>query len=85
MGARYGVKIRRRIKEILAEKSRWHACPRCKHISVKRVSTGIWRCRRCDYTFAGGAYRPVVTTSVTRQVSRRSSLEEVEVPEGLEE
>jgi large subunit ribosomal protein L37Ae len=85
LGPRYGVKIRRRIKEILEEKSRWHVCPRCKHPSVRRVSSGIWRCRRCDYTFAGGAYRPVVTTAVTRQVSRRTSLEDVEVPEGLEE
>lgn len=85
LGPRYGVKIRRRIREVLREKSRWHMCPRCRHPSVKRVSTGIWRCRRCDYTFAGGAYRPVVTTSISRQASRRTAEGDVEVPEGLEE
>ncbi len=85
LGPRYGVRVRRRVKEIVERKSRWHICPRCNQASVKRVSSGIWTCRRCDYTFAGGAYRPVVTTTVTRQVSRKSSLEEVEVPEGAEE
>lgn len=84
LGPRYGVRARRRIREILEQKSRWHTCPRCGQPSVRRVSTGIWRCHRCDYTFAGGAYRPIVTTSVRRQVSRRRA-EEIEVPEGLEE
>lgn len=85
LGPRYGVKIRRRVREIVEEKSRWHVCPRCNYSSVKRVSSGVWRCRRCDYTFAGGAYRPVVTTAVARQISRKTSVEDVEVPEGMEE
>lgn len=84
LGPRYGVRVRRRVREIVETKSRWHVCPRCNHASVKRVASGIWRCRRCTYTFAGGAYRPVVTTSVTRQVARRTG-EEVDVPEDLEE
>lgn len=70
LGPRYGVKIRRRIREVLREKGHWHACPRCRHPSVRRVSKGVWHCRRCDLTFAGGAYRPVVTTSIRRQVTR---------------
>ncbi len=85
LGARYGVKVRRRLKEVLEGKSRWHVCPRCNQPSVKRVSSGVWRCRRCDFTFAGGAHRPVVTTAVTRQVSKGPSLEKVETPEGAEE
>ncbi len=84
-GPRYGVRVRRRIKDILERKSRWHVCPRCRHATVKRVASGIWRCRRCDFAFAGGAYRPIVTTAVRRQVSRRGPSEEIEVPEGLEE
>lgn len=84
LGPRYGVKVRRRIKEVLQQKAGWHACPRCKHPSVKRLSTGIWHCRRCDYTFAGGAYRPVVTTSITRQVAKKGEVEEIETPEGAE-
>jgi large subunit ribosomal protein L37Ae len=75
-GARYGVKIRRRAREVLLERSRWHPCPQCNEVAVKRVSSGVWRCRRCDYTFAGGAYRPVVTTAVTRQIAVPTTGEE---------
>jgi ribosomal protein L37AE/L43A len=29
----------------------------------------VWACRRCGLKFAGGAYRPVVTTDVRRRVA----------------
>ena len=58
-GPRYGVKLRKRIKDIEEEKVKRHVCPRCQHESVKRISTGIWKCRRCNLTFASGAYSPV--------------------------
>ena len=58
-GPRYGLKIRKRILAIEQVKVKKHLCPRCERHAVKRVSTGIWRCRHCDLTFAGGAYVPV--------------------------
>lgn len=61
-GARYGVRVRRRVDEIEEEQRQDHGCPECGAEKVNRVSTGIWRCRRCDHTFAGGAYMP--TTQV---------------------
>ena len=67
-GARYGVRIRRRIQEVEADQRRRHQCPRCLAYSVKRQSTGVWACRRCGLVFAGGAYRPVVTTAVQGEV-----------------
>ena len=60
-GARYGVKGRRQNASIEVKQRLRHPCPSCSAPSVGRISTGIWRCRRCDYTFAGGAYHPVVT------------------------
>jgi len=66
--ARYGVRIRRRIQEVEVGQRKRHPCPRCASVSVKRSSTGIWECARCGVRFAGGAYRPVVTTSVKREL-----------------
>ena len=57
-GARYGVKPRNQLKAVLSVKARAYECPSCKHIAVKRVARGIWTCRKCDLTFAGGAYTP---------------------------
>jgi large subunit ribosomal protein L37Ae len=57
-GARYGTKVRKRVKTILEGLSTFHKCPRCATKSVKRVSTGVWTCRKCGHTFTGGAYLP---------------------------
>jgi large subunit ribosomal protein L37Ae len=67
-GPRYGVRIRRRIQEVEEGLRRRHECPRCAAIAVRRDSTGVWACRRCGYVFAGGAYRPIVTTSFKREI-----------------
>ncbi|MGQ0536998.1 MAG: 50S ribosomal protein L37ae [Methanobacteriota archaeon] len=57
-GARYGVRIRRLIREVEEKQKQNHPCPSCGALRVKRVSTGVWACRKCDYKFAGGAYYP---------------------------
>jgi large subunit ribosomal protein L37Ae len=57
-GARYGVKIRKQVNNIERKQRKLHQCPRCKYDQVKRVSTGIWKCRHCDLTYASGAYIP---------------------------
>jgi large subunit ribosomal protein L37Ae len=67
-GARYGVRVRKRLNKIETDKSKRYACPNCKHESVKRKGTGIWKCGRCDLVFAGGAFRPFVSPSFKREV-----------------
>jgi large subunit ribosomal protein L37Ae len=57
-GPRYGVKIRKQVNSIESGKRIRHQCPNCMVKSVKRLSTGIWKCNRCGTTFAGGAYTP---------------------------
>ena len=61
-GPRYGVRIRKQISTIIRAKNTVYECPRCRHEAVRRVSTGIWQCRRCDLKFAGGAYTPNIVT-----------------------
>ena len=57
-GPRYGVRIRRRIREIEARQKTWHECPNCAAPRVKRAHTSIWECRKCGHKFAGGSYMP---------------------------
>lgn len=57
-GARYGLKIRKGVNSIEEKTRSHHKCPRCSTPSVKRISLGLWRCKKCDYTFAGGCWSP---------------------------
>ena len=56
--SRYGVRARTRVRDVERQQRAKHLCPSCGHQSVQRVGTGIWKCRKCDTTFAGGAYIP---------------------------
>jgi len=58
-GPRYGLRVRKQIAKIEIEKKRKHTCPRCRYIAIKRIHTGIWKCKHCGFVFAGGAYTPV--------------------------
>jgi len=57
-GPRYGRFIRKRVAEVEKVSRAAHRCPQCDVIAVRRQGTGIWACRKCGYTFAGGAYVP---------------------------
>jgi large subunit ribosomal protein L37Ae len=49
-----------------------YTCQFCGKDSVKRVATGIWHCKGCGKTTAGGAYVPSTTAAVTiRSTIRR--------------
>lgn len=56
--ARYGSTVRKRYVEVVQETRKRHPCPKCSSPSVKRESVGIWKCRKCGFTFTGGAYVP---------------------------
>lgn len=56
--ARYGVRARSRVRDVESQQRQKHNCPQCGQNAVKRIGTGIWNCRKCGNTFAGGAYIP---------------------------
>ncbi|HEU12950.1 MAG: 50S ribosomal protein L37ae [Thermoplasmata archaeon] len=66
-GPRYGVAPKKQWKEIMEQRIDSYICPRCGHKTLKRVGTGIWSCRRCGYTMAGGAYVPFVRKEIVRE------------------
>ena len=58
-GPRYGAIVRKRVKKIEDRMKIPHKCPQCRAKSVKRVSVGIWICKKCKFKFSGGAYIPL--------------------------
>jgi large subunit ribosomal protein L37Ae len=64
LGTRYGATVRKRYIKVITELRKPHKCPECGFVRVKRVSVGVWKCRKCDFTFAGGAYTPVTKLGV---------------------
>ncbi|KAJ1473566.1 ribosomal protein L37ae, partial [Baffinella frigidus] len=55
-GVRYGASLRKQIKKIEISQHAKYTCGFCGKNSVKRVATGIWKCKACKKTLAGGAY-----------------------------
>jgi large subunit ribosomal protein L37Ae len=70
LGTRYGSTVRKRYTKVMIGLKGKHRCPNCGFNKVRRESVGIWKCKKCEYTFAGGAYVPVTKLGV---VARRAA------------
>ncbi|MHA1231894.1 MAG: 50S ribosomal protein L37ae [Candidatus Helarchaeota archaeon] len=55
-GTRYGATLRKRIRNIEIKSKSKFRCPLCRTRAVKRVSNGIWQCRKCNAKMSGGAW-----------------------------
>ena len=71
-GPRYGTVARRRYAEVISAMRLPHECPRCHVRAVRRLSVGVWNCRKCGVKFTGGAYLPITKLG---DVSRRAAKE----------
>ena len=77
LGVRYGSTVRKRYMRAIAGLKKKHKCPQCGFVKVKRVSVGVWSCRKCDYTFAGGAYVPTTKLGVVaKRAAKGAPVEE---------
>jgi len=70
LGPRYGTVARRRYMEVVSQMRRPHECPQCHFKTVRRLSVGIWLCRKCGVKFAGGAYTPFTKLG---EIARRAT------------
>jgi len=55
-GARYGRRVKHRLAEIESVLKGKHKCPYCRAPKAKRISVGIWECKKCGAKFTGKAY-----------------------------
>lgn len=57
-GPRYGKSIRALVAAIEKRQKAKHKCPYCHRFTIKRVSSGIYYCKKCKNKFTGKAYVP---------------------------
>jgi large subunit ribosomal protein L37Ae len=76
-GTRYGVKNRKLVADIEEKMHADYACAKCGAIKVKRIASGIWKCTKCEATFAGGSYVP--QTPAHQTVLRAVHVEKVAI------
>ena len=56
LGARYGIKLRKKysiVHKVLKSKRK---CPECGSLQFVRQAVGIWSCKKCGFKIAGYAY-----------------------------
>jgi len=68
LGSRYGRTVRFKLGKIEAEQRKRHKCPYCNYVKVRRVSAGIWHCKKCGATFTNKAYTVGKLTPVRRVI-----------------
>lgn len=55
-GARYGKRVRTKLVKVEVKQRVKQKCPFCNKLGAKRVSKGIWHCKKCDKKFADNIY-----------------------------
>ena len=77
LGVRYGATVRKRYMKVTAGLKIAHKCPQCGFVKVKRLSVGVWKCGKCEYTFTGGAYVPTTKLGiVAKRAAKGAPVEE---------
>lgn len=68
-GSRYGRKPKKKLAKVESVLRKKQKCPYCNKFQVKRVSTGIWQCKKCNTKFTGKAY------SISKKIKKSVELE----------
>jgi large subunit ribosomal protein L37Ae len=55
-GARYGKRVRAKLVAVEEKQRVKQKCPFCGKTGAKRISTGLWHCKKCNKKFAHNAY-----------------------------
>ncbi|EAQ91244.1 60S ribosomal protein L43 [Staphylotrichum tortipilum] len=69
-GTRYGASLRKLVKKQEVSQHARYTCTFCGKNTVRRSAVGIWNCKSCKKTMAGGAY----TVATPAAAAMRSTL-----------
>ena len=64
-GTRYGSTLRKLMRKIEVSQHSTYRCSFCGKNAVKRTVVGIWKCKACKKTVAGGAYSLSTASAIT--------------------
>jgi large subunit ribosomal protein L37Ae len=85
-GTRYGAKLRKQAKAIEILQRTKYTCPFCGKNSIRRHAVGIWRCKACRRSCAGGAWEFATSAALTAKTTiNRLKKEVIEIKKGIEE
>ena len=56
LGARYGIKLRKKYSVVHRVLKSKRKCPECGSLQFGRQVAGIWSCKKCGLMIAGYAY-----------------------------
>merc|ERR1712179_578707 len=82
-GTRYGATLRKVVKKYEISQHSTYQCTFCGKNGVRRTAVGIWHCRSCRKTIAGGAWQPSTTTAVGAKSTIRRLREMTEIQTAL--
>jgi len=68
-GTRYGQKLRKQVKAFEILQRTKYTCPFCGKSSVRRHSVGIWNCKACRRSVAGGAWEYSTSAAQTAKTT----------------
>ena len=69
-GTRYGASLRKRAKKLEISQHAKYECPMCgKANALRRTVVGIWRCRTCKVSYAGGAWAPFTQAAISAKAA----------------
>jgi len=84
-GSRCGTRSKYQFAKIEMEQRKKHKCPYCNKVAVKRVSVGIWHCRKCNSKFTGKAYSVTKSIGFEKTPTEAPVKSEEKAPEIKEE
>ena len=85
-GTRYGAKLRKQAKAIEILQRTKYTCPFCGKNSIRRHAVGIWRCKACRRTCAGGAWEFATSAALTAKTTiNRLKKEIIDTKKAVEE
>jgi large subunit ribosomal protein L37Ae len=56
LGVRYGKRLRETTEKINKKAKKNYECPSCNRVKVRRTSSGVWQCKKCNTVYASNAY-----------------------------